>query len=49
MNRATRQAIREAAMAEAARWPELTDEQIEELRFLLSPPRTNAQEQQGAA
>lgn len=49
MNEATRQIIREAAIEEAAYWPELTDEQIEELRFLLSRTSFNAEEQRGAA
>lgn len=47
MNEPTRQVIRKAAEAEAAAWPELTDVQIEELRFLLSRP--SAEQQQGAA
>lgn len=36
MNESTRQAIREAAEREAASWPELTEEQKDELRRLLS-------------
>lgn len=36
MNEATRQAIREAAELEVASWPELTEEQKDELRRLLA-------------
>ncbi|SMX86151.1 hypothetical protein BAURA86_01639 [Brevibacterium aurantiacum] len=49
MNESTRQSICEAASAEAATWPELTREQVEELRFLLSRPSSNSQDQRGAA
>lgn len=48
MDEQDRASIRKAAQAEAATWPELTDEQLQELRTLLSPPAV-PHERQGAA
>lgn len=48
MDESTRDAICKAAQAEAATWPSLTDDQVEELRFLLSQ-RAAAHKQRGAA
>jgi len=48
MDEQDRAAIRKAAQVEAATWPELTDEQLQELRTLLSQPAVT-HERQGAA